>query len=167
MSSETLCLRCSSDDSPTGQGESRPLGLKSKCQPVPAVDDGGRNAPLDESVEAVATSSALELPHTSLPETPASGVSREPKRQNQGNDTARTLEKPSKPSKKSKTTQVPANEHVPRAQKRNISGQNSGDISVAKTTVIAEEPALARKRQNCGDIHVPEKQYVKSMRGRS
>jgi hypothetical protein len=112
-----------------------------------AVDDGGKNAPLDESVEAVATGLAPELSQT-----PLAGGSREPKRQNQGNDTARTLEKPWNPPKKPKTTEVPANEHVPRAQKRTISGENSGDISVAKTTVIAEEPAPARKRQNCGDI---------------
>jgi hypothetical protein len=117
------------------------------------VDHGGRNAPLDESVEAVATGLAPELSQT-----PLAGGSREPKRQNQGNDTARTLEKPSKPPKKSKTTEVlPANEHAQHGQKRTISGQNSGDIFVGKTTVIAEEPAPARKRQNCGDIHVPEK----------
>jgi len=132
-----------------------------------AVDDGGKNAPLDESLEAertVATSSALVLSDTPLAETHARGVLRETKRQNQGND---TLEKPSKKLKTAPLSEaqvavtteppVPANE-VPRAKKkRNISGQNSGDIPVAKTTVI-EEPAPAQKRQNCGDI--PERNLI-------
>jgi hypothetical protein len=72
--------------------------------------------------------------------------------------TASTVEKPTKKCKKAQaptqiTTEppVPANE-VPRAQKRNISGQNSGVIPVANTTLTEDEPVPAPKRQNCGDI---------------